>query len=65
MGMMKRQVNNILDLWMEGYTFARIAKATGLTTEVVEYVINEYGEDVMPAVVARSVAFGHHRLVPT
>jgi len=49
MGMMKRQVNDILDMWLEGYTFARIAKATGLTTEVVEYVINEYGEDVMPA----------------
>jgi hypothetical protein len=34
---------------MEGYTFARIAGVTGLTPEVVEYVINEYGEDVMPA----------------
>jgi hypothetical protein len=30
-----------------GATIGRIAKTTGLTPEVVEYVINEYGEDVM------------------
>jgi len=47
MGMMKRQVNDILDMWLNGYTFARIAGATGLTPEVVEYVINEYGVDVV------------------
>ena len=47
MATMKRQVSDILDLWMQGYTFARIAGATGLTPEVVEYVINEYGEDVV------------------
>jgi len=47
MSKMKRQVNDILDMWMQGYTFARIAGATGLTPEVVEYVINEYGEDVV------------------
>lgn len=47
--MMKRQVNDILDLWAMGATIARISKATGLTPDVVEYVINEFGEDVMPA----------------
>jgi len=47
MGMMKRQVNDILDLWCMGATIARIAGLTGLTPEVVEYVINEYGEDVV------------------
>jgi hypothetical protein len=30
-----------------GATIARIAGLTGLTPEVVEYVINEYGEDVV------------------
>jgi hypothetical protein len=30
-----------------GATVARISKSTGLTPEVVEYVINEYGEDVV------------------
>ena len=49
MGMMKRQVNDILDLWAMGATIARIAKTTGLTPDVVEFVINEFGEDVMPA----------------
>ena len=49
MGMMKRQVSDILDLWCMGATIARISKATGLTPDVVEYVINEFGEDVMPA----------------
>lgn len=46
MGMVKRQVNDILDMWCVGYTFARIAAATGLPVETVEYVINEYGTDV-------------------
>jgi hypothetical protein len=32
-----------------GATIARISKVTGLTPEMVEYVINEFGEDVMPA----------------
>jgi len=49
MGKMKSQVNDILDLWCMGATIARISKATGLTPEMVEYVINEFGEDVMPA----------------
>jgi hypothetical protein len=44
---MKDQVIEILELWMEGYTFARIANATGLTPEVVQYVIEQYGEDVI------------------
>ena len=47
MGMVKRQVIDILEMWMEGYTFARIAGATGLTPSEVEFVINEYGEDVI------------------
>ena len=49
MSKMKSQVNDILDMWVMGATIVRIAKTTGLTPEVVEYVINEYGEDVMPA----------------
>ena len=49
MGMMKRQVNDILDMWCMGATIVRIAKTTGLTPEMVEYVINEFGKDVMPA----------------
>lgn len=47
MAAMKRQVSEILDLWCMGATIARIAGVTGLTPEVVEYVINEYGEDVV------------------
>ena len=47
MGMMKRQVNDILDLWCMGATVNRIAAVTGLTPEIVEYVINEYGTDVV------------------
>jgi len=47
MARMKDQVIEILELWMEGYTFARIAGATGLTPEVVQYVIEQYGEDVI------------------
>ena len=47
MGMMKRQVNDILDMWVMGATIVRISKATGLTPEMVEFVINEYGTDVM------------------
>jgi hypothetical protein len=46
MGMMKRQVNDILDLWCIGASIARISKVTGLSPETIEYVINEYGEDV-------------------
>jgi DNA-binding CsgD family transcriptional regulator len=47
MARMKDQVIEILELWMEGYTFARIAGVTGLTPEVVQYVIEQYGEDVI------------------
>jgi len=32
-----------------GATIARISKTTGLSVEIIEYVINEYGEDVMMA----------------
>ena len=47
MAAMKSLVSDILDLWCMGATIARISKATGMTPEVVEYVINEYGEDVV------------------
>ena len=47
MAAMKRQVSDILDLWAMGATVARIAKVTGMTPEVVEYVINEYGVNVV------------------
>ena len=47
MAAMKSLVSDILDLWCMGATVARIAGVTGLTPEVVEYVINEYGEDVV------------------
>ena len=47
MAAMKSLVNDVLDLWCMGATIARIAGTTGLTPEVVEYVINEYGEDVV------------------
>jgi hypothetical protein len=46
MGMMKRQVSDILDMWCMGATIVRIAAVTGLPPETVEYVINEYGDDV-------------------
>ena len=46
MGQLKRQVNDILDLWCIGATIVRIAAVTGLSPETIEYVINEYGEDV-------------------
>lgn len=47
MGAVKRQVNDVLDLWCQGYGIAKIAKVTELTPEMVEFIINEYGEDVM------------------
>ena len=49
MAAMKSLVSDILDLWCMGATIARISKATGLTPEMVEYVINEFGVGVMPA----------------
>jgi len=47
MARMKDQVIEILELWMEGYTFARIAQTTQIPVETVEYVIEQYGEDVI------------------
>jgi hypothetical protein len=47
MAAMKSLVNDVLDLWCMGATVARIAGVTGLTPEVVEYVINAYGVDVV------------------
>ena len=47
MGKMKSQVNDILDLWCMGATVSRIASVTGLTPDIVEFVINEYGTDVV------------------
>ena len=46
MSKMKSLVNDVLDMWVMGATIVRIAKTTGLTPEVVEYVMNEYGTDV-------------------
>lgn len=46
MARMKQQVNEILDLWVMGATIARIARVTGIPAETVEYVIDQYGEDV-------------------
>ena len=47
MGMMKRQVSDILDLWIMGRSMVSIAATVGMPLDVVEYVINEYGTDVM------------------
>lgn len=47
MARMKDQVIDILELWMEGYTFLRIAQATQIPVETVQYVIEQYGEDVI------------------
>ena len=47
MGQVKRQVNDILDMWVNGATVARIASFLHLDPGTVEYVINEYGEDVV------------------
>lgn len=49
MGQLKSQVNEVLELWCVGNSFARIASVTGLTPEMVEFVINQYGEDLMEA----------------
>ena len=47
MAAMKRQVNDILDLWVMGRSLQSIAVTCGVPVDVVEYVINEYGTDVM------------------
>ena len=47
MGQVKRQVNDILDMWVNGATIARIATFLHLDPATVEYVINEYGIDVV------------------
>ena len=47
MARMKDQVIEILELWMEGYNFLRIAQATQIPVETVQYVIEQYGEDVI------------------
>ena len=49
MGAVKRQVNDILDLWAMGRSLQSIAVTCGVPVDVVEYVINEYGTDAMPA----------------
>jgi len=46
MAQLKRQVNDILDLWVSGATIARIASVMGIPAETVEYVIDQYGTDV-------------------
>jgi hypothetical protein len=47
MAQVKRQVNDILDMWVNGATVARIASFLHLDPSTVEYVINQYGEDVV------------------
>ena len=47
MAQMKRQVSDILDLWIMGRTITSIAATVGVPYDVVAYVINEYGADVM------------------
>ena len=47
MARMKQQVNEILDLWVMGATIARIASVMGIPAETVEYVIEQYGTDVV------------------
>jgi hypothetical protein len=47
MAQFKRQVNDILDLWVNGATIARIASVMGIPAETVEYVIDQYGVDVL------------------
>ena len=47
MGQVKRQVNDILDMWVNGATVARIASFLHLDPGTVEYVIEQYGTDVM------------------
>jgi hypothetical protein len=47
MSKMKRQVSDILDLWVMGRTMTSIAVTMGVPLDVVEYVIDQYGEDVV------------------
>jgi hypothetical protein len=46
MAQMKRKVSDILSLWLMGRTITSIAATVGMPYDVVEYVINEYGDDV-------------------
>ena len=47
MSRMKRQVSDILDLWVSGRTMTSIAVTMGVPLDVVQYVIDQYGEDVV------------------
>ena len=47
MARMKDQVINILELWTMGRTMTSIARTMGVPLDVVEYVIDQYGEDVV------------------
>jgi hypothetical protein len=47
MSKMKRQVSDILDLWVSGRTMTSIAATMGVPLDVVQYVIDQYGEDVV------------------
>ena len=47
MSKMKRQVSDILDLWVMGRTMTSIAATMGVPLDVVQYVIDQYGEDVV------------------
>jgi hypothetical protein len=47
MAKMKDKVIDIIDLWVMGRSMVSIAATVGMPLDVVEYVINEYGTDVM------------------
>ena len=47
MAKMKDKVIDILDLWIMGRSMVSIASTVGMPLDVVEYVINEYGTDVV------------------
>ena len=47
MARMKDKVIDIIDLWVMGRSMVSIAATVGMPLDVVEYVINEYGTDVV------------------
>lgn len=47
MAQIKDQVIDILDLWVSGRSVQSIAVTCGVPVDVVEYVIDQYGEDVV------------------
>ncbi len=47
MAKMNDKGTDIIDLWVMGRSMASIASTVGMPLDVVEYVINEYGTDVV------------------